>query len=235
MKENQLDTTLGPLMLWGLGATYKPTSDGKYAVIVTNGGISVCTGNSQIQKQYMAGFRAGIRSAETSYEEKEPFTVIASPASGLKTYVYDWLDDPLTGSGSDHIRSYANVSEDPNQYTIGVVIRDAEDANGLCQQLTSIEILIYGKIDIPNVFTPNGDGEGDYWNLDAIAILPQPSIRVYNRWGNLVYESLGGYAKPWDGTYNGGPAPDGTYFYVIELNDKMIEPNEFSGTVQIMR
>jgi gliding motility-associated-like protein len=71
----------------------------------------------------------------------------------------------------------------------------------------------------PNMITPNGDGQNDVWVLNNIgAIYPEVVVRVFNRWGNLVFESEG-YTQNWDGTHNGEPLPMGTYYYVIELND----------------
>lgn len=71
----------------------------------------------------------------------------------------------------------------------------------------------------PNMITPNGDGQNDVWVLNNIgAIHPEVVVRVFNRWGNLVFESEG-YTENWDGTHNGEPLPMGTYYYVIELND----------------
>lgn len=83
---------------------------------------------------------------------------------------------------------------------------------------------------IPNVFTPNGG----VYDVNALFLLPtntysNVSISVYNRWGKLVYEDLdapkedyhqGG--KGWDGTdmSTGGKLADGTYFYVLDFNDK---------------
>ena len=108
--------------------------------------------------------------------------------------------------------------------------------SGICPEKTDTSVLVvYEKITIPNVFTPNGDEQGDFWNLDAIRVFTQSSVRIYNRWGNLVYESLGGYENPWDGTYKGKKSPDGTYFYIIELNDTTVETSQFSGTVQVLR
>ena len=45
----------------------------------------------------------------------------------------------------------------------------------------------------PNVFTPNGDGINDTWEMDGIDLYPNPRIRVFNRWGQVVYESEGEY------------------------------------------
>jgi gliding motility-associated-like protein len=69
--------------------------------------------------------------------------------------------------------------------------------------------------NIPNTFTPNNDGINDTWIIDHLADYPNVRVQVFNRYGQLVFESKG-YSKPWDGTMNGKSLPFGTYYYVIE-------------------
>lgn len=86
--------------------------------------------------------------------------------------------------------------------------------------------------DFPNMITPNGDGDNDVWvlnNLDAMH--PECLVRVFNRWGNLVFESKG-YSYNWDGTHKGEPLPMGTYYYTIEFNDE--QDTVLKGTISII-
>ena len=66
---------------------------------------------------------------------------------------------------------------------------------------------------VPNVFTPNGDGQNDEFRV-LYRSLREYHIWVYNRWGKLVYESTDP-SKGWDGTISGRPAAEGAYYYVI--------------------
>ena len=67
-----------------------------------------------------------------------------------------------------------------------------------------------------NAFTPNGDGINDAWLVyDTYDCLKSVTVRVYNRYGNKVFESRD-YRNKWDGRYNGKPVPDGTYYAVVE-------------------
>ena len=68
-------------------------------------------------------------------------------------------------------------------------------------------------LNVPNVFTPNGDGQNDEFRV-AYTSLKQYHIWVYNRWGKLVYES-DDPAKGWDGMIGRRKAAEGAYFYVI--------------------
>lgn len=71
---------------------------------------------------------------------------------------------------------------------------------------------------VPNLISPNGDGENENFIIPCTNIFPGSSLVVYNRYGSPVYESKN-YQNDWSGTYNGEPMPAGTYFYQLSLND----------------
>ena len=77
---------------------------------------------------------------------------------------------------------------------------------------------------VPNVFTPNGDGQNDEFRVQYRSIV-EFHCWVYNRWGKLVYEWTDP-AKGWDGTINGRPAAEGAYFYVIRARGSDANPNQ---------
>ena len=97
-----------------------------------------------------------------------------------------------------------------------------------------LSLIIYKGI------SPNGDGYNDKWDIDGITNYPDNQVRVYNRWGNLVYESEGydNTSQVWWGQSNQGMVfgqkelPDGTYFYIVDLGDGS-EPR--SGYVMLKR
>ncbi len=73
-------------------------------------------------------------------------------------------------------------------------------------------------LEIPNVFSPNDDGINDSWLIDGIEYVPHCEIKILDRWGRTVFESLG-YAVPWDGKYDNKPLQSDAYFYFIEYNN----------------
>jgi gliding motility-associated-like protein len=107
-------------------------------------------------------------------------------------------------------------------------------ANG-CSLEGNVNIVVRGKIIVPSVFTPNGDGIGDTWIIQGLENYPaEHDVRIFDIWGALVYSSVGyGYKQPWDGTFNGRNLPVGTYYYIIDVKDG-ITPL-LSGYVAIMR
>ena len=96
---------------------------------------------------------------------------------------------------------------------------------------------------LPNVFTPNNDGINDEFKVIQPHNLPDGfgmfTIRIFNRWGNLVFESNSPNFE-WDGVNQstGRPAPDGTYFWVIELGGpggETLIRETLSGSVTLLR
>ncbi|MBF4515358.1 gliding motility-associated C-terminal domain-containing protein, partial [Flavobacterium sp. ANB] len=92
-------------------------------------------------------------------------------------------------------------------------------------------------LTVYNEFTPNSDGANDLFRIDCIESYPNNELKVYNRYGALVY-SQKKYENDWDGTANvsgvinrGDMLPTGTYFYVIDIGDGTVK----KGWLSIMR
>jgi gliding motility-associated-like protein len=89
---------------------------------------------------------------------------------------------------------------------------------------------------IPSAFTPNNDGDNDVWSIYGLdSQYPENIVRVYNRWGELLYESLPGTytSKPWDGKYKEASLPVGSYYYVIDLSNGA-DQEPLNGIVSII-
>src|SRR5690606_39106596 len=87
-------------------------------------------------------------------------------------------------------------------------------------------------IFIPNTITPNGDDYNDTWIIESIDLYPSASVKVFNKWGNKVFDSGGKY-EPWDGSHKGAPLPSEVYFYIITLGNG--SGKEYTGTITIIR
>ncbi|HNG06377.1 MAG TPA: gliding motility-associated C-terminal domain-containing protein [Saprospiraceae bacterium] len=84
---------------------------------------------------------------------------------------------------------------------------------------------------IPNVFTPNSDGNNDAFFIPCLETYKINSFSVFNRWGNAVYEKEN-YANDWKGTYRNNPLPAGTYYYVLTIPE--LKKN-ITGFITIIR
>lgn len=94
--------------------------------------------------------------------------------------------------------------------------------------LKKVLVTINYQIYIPNIFTPNGDGKNDLFEIVGLVHFPGSSLLVFNRWGNEIYHS-GNYQNTW----NGSDQVPGTYYYALTLNNNGIT-RLYRGWVQIM-
>lgn len=92
--------------------------------------------------------------------------------------------------------------------------------------------------ELPNVFTPGSDGKNDFFRPFPYQYVESVSIQIYNRWGNLVFETTNPDIL-WDGKNqkNNKLCSDGTYFYVCTVNEIYLEgikPRVLKGFIQIL-
>lgn len=134
-------------------------------------------------------------------------------ASGADTYVWT----PSAGLSDPTI--YDPVA-DPNETTTYYVV--GTDLNG-CTATDSAIVEICDTLDIPNGFSPDDDGVNDEFVITGIDKHPGNVLKIFNRWGNILYEKTN-YNNSWNGNVNtgsfrlgGGKVPAGTYFYILEL------------------
>jgi len=116
--------------------------------------------------------------------------------------------------------------------TCSMVFSDTINVNYIdCDSIVPITDII-----IPTAFTPNEDNANDLWDLVHLdALFPENKVFIYNRWGNLIYESIeGSYNQmKWDGTFKGELLPIGTYYFIIDYNDGVKESS--NGMVSIIK
>ena len=154
------------------------------------------------------------------------FTAVASTGTALN---YQWQVNGKNAGSNSPVFTTAALNNGDNVtciFTAGGVCEAPVTSNQL-----NMVILPPLSVTIPNAFTPNGDGINDLWNIANISFYPNCNVSIFTRYGALIYHSVG-YANPWNGTYNGGKLPTGTYYYVIDLNNK---GPKLSGYVTLIR
>ncbi|MDF1673959.1 MAG: gliding motility-associated C-terminal domain-containing protein, partial [Vicingaceae bacterium] len=125
-----------------------------------------------------------------------------------------------TTSSLGVITNPANPMTPVTGLTIGVHTFTWTITNAACPPSSdsvnvTIESCEPSALIIPNVFTPNGDGQNDVFTVDGTNLI-SVNCEVYNRWGQLMY-SWDNVKGAWDGrTLSGSEVPDGTYFYIIQ-------------------
>jgi gliding motility-associated-like protein len=104
-----------------------------------------------------------------------------------------------------------------------------------CTLTDQATITVESFIEIPNSFSPNEDNANDTWIIQGAENFPDASMKVFSRWGQPVFETIG-YTelKAWDGTdQRGKPLADGVYYYIFDLRDS--EEQVFKGSLTIIR
>lgn len=101
----------------------------------------------------------------------------------------------------------------------------------LCSASDTVKVFLLSDVDIPNTFTPNGDGINDTWDIRFLDQYRNTQLEIYNTAGQIIFRSYG-YRAAWDGKRNGAKMPDGTYYYVIDLGDGS---KRLTGYVTILR
>jgi gliding motility-associated-like protein len=122
---------------------------------------------------------------------------------------YTWTPPTFLSSASI-LRPLVRGLSDDITYTLQV------SARGGCKKTDQVFIRLLKSPVVPNTFTPNGDGINDTWLIQYLESYPNCRIQVFNRSGQLVYETKSYTSPGWDGTMNGKPLPFGTYYYVLE-------------------
>ncbi|WP_248723555.1 gliding motility-associated C-terminal domain-containing protein [Seonamhaeicola sp. ML3] len=132
---------------------------------------------------------------------------------------------PLIGAGLTEILEITVTVLDVNDYlnTASLQFLDQIDSNGSNDSDTAT--VDPECLTIYNEFSPNGNGKNEFFYIDCINNYPNNTLKIYNRWGNLVYTKEG-YDNTFDGVSNGRSVlnkneklPVGTYYYVLDLGD----------------
>ena len=143
-------------------------------------------------------------------------TLLAAPASGKVTLEAD--------GRFTYTPSSAFTGQDEFTYRIC-----DNQTPALCAEAKgTVVVSATGTLQIPKGFSPNGDATNDQWIIPGIRAYPDNTIKIFNRWGNIVYQAQGydNINTVWQGQATRGMSlgssqlPDGTYFYVLDLNNQ---------------
>jgi gliding motility-associated-like protein len=164
-----------------------------------------------------------IASQDTTVCQGNPIQLSVIAGGGAGSYSYLWEDlitlTAFTGN--------TNVSINP---TIDYSVTYRVTVTDLCGNTSFDEVVVPLRKDcdviVPNIITPNGDGENQFLVFENLELFPNPKLAVFNRWGKKVFES-DNYQNNW--------APvdlnSGVYFFTLELGT--IDPKK--GFFQLMK
>jgi gliding motility-associated-like protein len=106
-----------------------------------------------------------------------------------------------------------------------------------CSNSDVINIAKDCYIDIPNAFTPNGDGENDYFFPRQLlsSSVATFQMQILNRWGQLIFETRQIDGRGWDGRFNGSNQPGGVFIYLIKVSFTNGASESYQGNVTLLR
>ncbi len=138
-------------------------------------------------------------------------------------YHYQWNTGDTTATLQ--VYHYGNYSLTITQKPIG------------CSNTESIDIVKDCNIDIPNTFTPNGDGINDFFFPRQLLSegMAAFSLHIYNRWGVKLYQTTSTDDIGWDGRYRRIDQPMGVYIYHIDVLFKNGNKEAYTGNVTLIR
>lgn len=193
---------------------------GSYTVTVTN--AEGCTGISapfdvQVGSNPVAAFST-VPPSPQPMGTTVAFTDLSTVA-GSTIVGWDWDFD---GTGTSDVQHPSWTFVNPFTYEVTLIVTSADG----CTDTVSTQYAIFPPdITIPNVISPNGDDTNDFFVIDNIQFWTN-ELTIYSRWGNKVYEARN-YRNQW----KADDLPDGTYYYVLRLNDRQ----EYAGHVTVLR
>lgn len=106
-----------------------------------------------------------------------------------------------------------------------------------CQASDTVQVINDCYISLPNIFTPNGDGVNDYFfpRSELTSGLTTFKMDIYNRWGQLIFETTSIEGRGWDGNFNNTSQPQGVYMYIIDATFKDGTKEHHSGNLTLLR
>ncbi|WP_233559757.1 PKD domain-containing protein [Taibaiella sp. KBW10] len=169
-----------------------------------------------------------------------------NPSAGNDTVIVKGYPFNMNGSGGSVYQwtpgSFLNNSTDPRTPTnfpaAGIYDYNLHitSATG-CIADDSVAITVVDKpwFIVPGAFTPNGDGRNDIIKPISVGYVRLVYFKVYNRYGQLVFQTYSFNSGGWDGTFNGKPADVGVYYWHAAAVDPLNETLEQKGDFTLLR
>lgn len=196
-----------------------PTTSTVYSLTVTKGPCSIQTGTVSVA--------LSVLNLSVSFKDstiKEGVTISLYSFSSATSFT--WTPNYFLQYGNT---SKADVT--PLISTTYTITAIDELTGCMGSDTIRVNVIPDDELIFYSAFTPNGDGDNDYFYIGNIFKYPDNILKIYNRYGQVVYTSAG-YKNDWNGEYQGNKLPTGTYFYIL---DSGTDKGKYTGSVTILR
>ncbi len=201
-----------------------PSSTTTYYVSVSN--IAGCTDQDSVT---ITIFSAPTASFDMDVEPGCEFAYVDFTNTSIDGVDFFWdFNDGETSDEENPSHQFAYSGS----FTVDLTVTNSDGCESTATQSeTVLSFDDYYDITLPNVFTPNGDGDNDTYKVIVPGrIYECVDLTIYNRWGQIMFRSSGNNIQ-WDGhTTVGEACPEGTYMYTLEVNDK-----QYHGTLMLFK
>lgn len=205
---------------WSNGATTQNLENipaGVYELDLTD--ANGCKDSLEVEIIQPEPMEVSFETTEVSCKDLFDGTALASSTGGNGGYQYFWDNGTSTAFNEGLTNDWHYVE------VVDILGCDLIDS-------VFIDINPIACIDPVNTFSPNGDDYNDTWIIDNVSLYPNLKMNIYNKWGNLIYQTNNGYT-PWDGKVEGKILPAGVYYYILELGN---EENEvLKGNITLIK
>lgn len=141
---------------------------------------------------------------------------------------YNWQPDSVLSCSACTSPTFTAVNS-----TTFVLVYQTDPYGCTSSDTININVLESGEIVFPNAFTPNGDGNNDIY-LPVGKPVKQIQWKIYNRWGEKVFDSNSQYIG-WNGVYKGADQPMDVYIYYAEVVYMNNQTRKFKGSLTLLR
>ncbi len=208
-------------------------STGEYQIVATNktNGCATKSLVTVVNGNITAGFNPDVMTGFSPLTVNFTNTSASSLNSNSITSVWAF-GNGATRTTTTNVNTTTTYNA-PGTYTVALFV-----AKGGCLD-TAYKVIVVdipSKLEVPNVFTPNGDNSNDLFFVKT-ANLTEITAQIFDRWGNKIYELTSNTGNiAWDGkNQSGKEVPDGTYFYTIKAKGLDGQSYDTKGTVSLYR
>lgn len=175
---------------------------------------------------------------DASWENKcsTPIDIgLSTNDNSFGTLIYSSSDTPSVGEW--HPRIFTFTAPNNGEY---ISVRGQNSmcwskVDNFCIDTSCLVEIPVVEILMPNVFTPNGDNINDIFKPILFEGVKQSKLTIFNRWGQILFETEDITTSGWDGSHNSNQCTDGVYFWMLQYIDIFDTPKTEHGFFTLVR